>query len=154
MVGHRPALGLGDAADLQRIGDVVAHRAVRQQRHMLENHADMVSAQRAQVGLVQARHVAPEQLDRTGGRLDQAIDVTYQCGLAGPGQAHDAKDFATWYFESGILHTDHAAEACEHLGLADAFLAYRLDGGVGLVTKDLPDTRCLDNRFRHVDFLP
>ena len=48
-VGHLVARERVRVAKLQREGDVVAHGAVRQERHVLEHHADAIRPQGAQL---------------------------------------------------------------------------------------------------------
>ena len=48
LLGPRTTLGLGHAAHLETEGHVVAHRAVRQQAEVLEDHRHVVAAQLAQ----------------------------------------------------------------------------------------------------------
>ena len=55
LLGPVAALGLALAADLEPVGDVVDHLAVRQQAEVLEHHGDVVAAQLAQLVLVGAR---------------------------------------------------------------------------------------------------
>ncbi len=80
--------------------------------------------------------------------------MAHQGRLAGPGKAHDAKNFPARDLEGRVLNANDAAEAREHLGFTDTLVADRLDRGIGLVPEDFPDALCLDNRFRHDDCPP
>ena len=72
---HIPAARLRLTAHLQRKGDVVAHGHMREQRHVLKDHADMAGPHGAQLVAVNRQDVAPEHIDPAGRRLDQPVDV-------------------------------------------------------------------------------
>ena len=65
------------AAQLQSEGDVLAHGAVRQQRHILKNHSDFRAAQFAQFLRAHFRHRAPADKHFAVGRFNEAVDVAH-----------------------------------------------------------------------------
>src|SRR3712207_7229795 len=65
-------LSLHDALPIfERVGGVLPHRAVREQREVLEHHADLVVAQGPQVGVAERPQVLAVDLDRAGTGLDE-----------------------------------------------------------------------------------
>ena len=69
----RPDAVPAGSARPQREGDVVAHRAVREQRHVLEHHADVGGAQLPKLPLAQRQHVPSEHFDAAGGGLSPSL---------------------------------------------------------------------------------
>ena len=137
-LGDLPAAQLRLAPDLQRIGHVVAHRAVRKERHVLKDHADLPRAHIAERRFREAQHVLAEQGDGAGGRLDQTVDVAYQGRLAAPRQAHDAEDLAAPHVEGDVRDADHGIETLEDLRLAEVVAANLVHDLLGPVAEDLP----------------
>ncbi|GAB4000120.1 hypothetical protein GCM10029992_31040 [Glycomyces albus] len=92
LAGPVLTLGPGQALDLEAEGHVVDHGAVRQEREVLEDHADLVAAQLAQGLGGQPAEVDAVDPDVPGGRLDQVVEHADEGRLAGTGQAHDHED--------------------------------------------------------------
>ena len=65
-----------DAADLQRVADVLADRQVREERQRLEHHAEVAPVRR------HPGQVLPVEQDGAAGRLVEAGDHPQQRGLA------------------------------------------------------------------------
>ena len=78
----REPLGLRHAAHLEPERDVVDHAPVGEQAEVLEHHRDVVPPQLAQLGLAGRHDVAAGDLDRAGGRLDQADQRPHERRLA------------------------------------------------------------------------
>ena len=152
-LGDLPALRLRLALHLQRKRDVVAHRAVRKQRHVLEHHADVGGAQLPQLPLAQRQHVPAQDLDATGGRFDQPVDVAHHGGLARARQPHDAEDLAARDLERAIRDADHASEPLQHLRLGEAVAGDRPHRFVDPRAEDLPHAVQLDDRFTQSGWL-
>ena len=91
---------------LQAIGHVFDHPAVRQQAKVLEDHADLVAAHLAQLGLVHLQHIAAVEQHLAVGRVGQARDAAHQRGFAAAGKAHHHERFATLYLERDAAHRD------------------------------------------------
>ena len=146
-LGDLPALRLRLALHLQGEGDVVAHRAVRKQRHVLEHHADVGGAQPSEIAFAEREHVPAEHVDAPGGRLDQPVDMAHHGRLARAGQPHDAEDLSARYLERAVRDTHHASEPLEHLGLSEPLIRDRPHRLVDPIAEDLPYTLQPDDGF-------
>ena len=71
--------------------------------------------------------------------------MAHQRGFAGPGQAHDAKDFAALHIQADIGDTDNGIEPFQHLGFSQSLGLDRRQGLVGTITKYFPDIRDVDD---------
>ena len=140
-----PAAPLGLAADFEGIGDVVAHRTVRQQGHVLEDHADLLRPHGPQLGLGEVHDVLSEELDDPCGRFDQAVEVTHEGGLAAAGEPHDAEDLAPADVERYVGDADHRPEAFQNLALGEPLRLHGRHGLPGPFAEDLPDPLQLDD---------
>ena len=109
-----------DPAQLETERDIVQHRPVGQEGHILEHHADCPRPEFAQG--VRRKSVDRDTLDqdfaRTG--IDEPVHVTYECGLAGARQAHDAEDLALGHVEADVPHADDASEFLQNLAFSDS----------------------------------
>ena len=145
LVGELHARESVDIAKLQRKGDVVAHRAVWQQRHVLKHHADAIGTQQAQLTGVEATHINPADTDLAVCGFDQAVDVAHERRLAGTRQTHDAENLALMNIEGHFANANDGLKLLQYVSLAEVTL---LDGSqrfVGAITKDLPDIAHLDD---------
>src|SRR5690606_28513462 len=81
---HRavPTFGERDSLNLEPIGDVVDHRAVRQQSEMLEDHGHAVAAHLAKLALGDADDLGAVHFDASACRLQEAIEHANECRLA------------------------------------------------------------------------
>ena len=79
---------LADLLDTQRVGDVVAHRHVREQRVVLEHHRHVALARRP------GRDVLAADAQRALGRRLQPGDRTQQRRLAAAGRAEQGEELA------------------------------------------------------------
>jgi hypothetical protein len=136
---------LADLADFQRHRHVVQHRAVRQQREVLEHHADLAVAERLQLLRAERHHVGALDHDLAGGGLQQPVEVAHQGGLAAARQAHDAEDLTAVHTEADIGHANNGVVAGQHFGLAQPFGLDRGQRSGCVVAEDLPDIGNLDN---------
>ena len=146
-LGDLPPRRFRLALHLEREGDVVPDRAVRKQRHVLENHADLGGAQLPQLAFSERQHIPSEHFDAAGSRLDQPVDMTNHRRLSRARQSHDAKDFAPRNVEGAIRDADHASELFEHLRLGEAVLRDGLHRFPGARAEDLPHAVQSDDRF-------
>ena len=105
------------AANLQRHGDVVQHRAVRHQREVLKHHGDAAVAKILQLLRRQLHHIAAADINVAAGRLQQTVDVAHQRGFAAAGQPHDAVDLAPRHFETHIGDADDAVVSFQRRAL-------------------------------------
>jgi hypothetical protein len=94
--------------DPQRVGDVVCHRHVREQRVVLEHHRH-VSITGRHVG-----HVPAAELDPAGGRGLEAGDRTKQSRLAASGRAKQGEELPVGDLQVEIIHGAHAAAEVLH----------------------------------------
>ena len=104
LVGAACALGAGHALHFQTVGGVLAHAAVREEREVLEHHADLLGADLAQFAGAERGQVLAVEAHMPGGRLEQAVQHAQQGGLAGTGQAHDDEDLAGLHGEGRVDH--------------------------------------------------
>ncbi len=104
LVGAAYALGAGHALHFQTVGGVLAHAAVREEREVLEHHADLPGADLAQLAVAERGQVLAVEADMPGGRLEQAVQHAQQGGLAGSGQTHDDEDLAGLHGEGRVDH--------------------------------------------------
>ena len=137
-LGDLPAAELRLAADLQRIGHVVPYRAVREEGHVLEDHADLPRPDITQFGLRKTEHVLAEQGDGARGRLDQPVDVAHQGRLAAPRQAHDAEDFAAPDIKGDIRDPYDGVETLQDFRLAEIVAANLVHDLLGSIAEDFP----------------
>ena len=116
LAGLREARCLGDALDLEAVGDVVDDAAVGEQAEMLEHHAHVVAAQLDELLVVHGDHVLAVDDDRPSGRLDEARDAPYQGRLAAARQPHHHEGLALAHVERDVADGQHMAAVVEHLG--------------------------------------
>ena len=119
LLGPRGAVGLALAADLQAVGDVVDHPAVRQQPEVLEHHGELAPAQLPQPLVVGRAHVLALEEDLARGRLDQPRQAADQRGLARTGQAHDDEDLAGRDVEGDVADGGGASGPVLQLGAGE-----------------------------------
>ena len=110
--GTRPPFGLGHAADLHAVLDVLGDGHVREECVLLEDGVD-VTASRREFG-----DVDTAELDGARGGLFEAGDHPEHGGLARPGGAEDREQFAVLDGQVGACHghdrlSEHLANACE-----------------------------------------
>ena len=98
-------LGLGSAANAQRIGDVFADREMGKQRQRLEHHAEVAPMRRdgGDVGAVEQ--------DPPGARLLEAGDHAQQRRLAAARRTEQADEGAVRHGQAGLLDGERRAEA-------------------------------------------
>ena len=147
LAGDLVALFLRHAADLEREGHVVADIAVRHQGHALEDHADLLGPDRAQLLGAHLVDVAPLDIDRALRRLDEAVDMADEGRLAGSRQAHDAEYLAPRHREGGIAHADDTVEPLADVLLREAALLEDPDGLLRITPENLPDSFTADHRI-------
>jgi hypothetical protein len=85
-------------------GDVVGHRAVREQPCVLDHVADAA----AQLCRLHRRGVLPVDRDPTGGRLDHPVDHAERGRLAASGRADQDRDLPGWRLQLQPTHGDRA----------------------------------------------
>ena len=149
-LGDLPALRFRLALHLQRKRDVVPHRAVRKERHVLEHHADMGRAELPQLALAKGQDIPSQHLDASGGRLDQPIEMAHHRRLARAREPHDAEDLSARDLERAIRDADHAFEALEHLGLGEPLVRDRPHRLFDPRAEDLPHSLQPDDGFTHL----
>ena len=110
------------ALDFQAVDGVVEHRAVRQQRELLEHHRRLVAAEFAQVVARHLQHIDAVNEHFAGGRVDQPVDVADERRLAGARQAHDHLDATGRHVDVDVLQAEHMAVLLVQFGLAHALL--------------------------------
>src|SRR3546814_14764195 len=83
---HHPLFGLGlaHAAQLEAVGDVLRHRAMRPERIRLENEADVARFRRHGDTLVAVPHDLVADAAVTDLRLLQPRDAAHARGLSAP----------------------------------------------------------------------
>ena len=108
------ALCAGDAAHLQRKGDVLQHRHVRKQRVALEDHAEIALVRR-HPGDVVATHKNVACV-----RIFEACDGHQDRGLAGAGGAEKRQEFAGLDLQRDPVDRGHGAEALDDRPQVDA----------------------------------
>jgi len=101
-------LGPGGAPGAQPVGDVLGDRHVREERIVLEHHADPAVTRRQMV------HRLPIEQDTSGARPEKPGDGAEQRGLAAAGGAEQGDEFARLYCEVDAV--DHRRPA---IGKAD-----------------------------------
>jgi hypothetical protein len=104
LVGAGAALRLVDALERQRVRGVVPDAAVRQQREVLEHHADLLLPDGPQLGRGDGAQVVVAEQHAPGGRLQQAVEHPDQGRLPGPRQPHDHEGLAAADLEVGVDH--------------------------------------------------
>jgi hypothetical protein len=105
-------------ADLQPVADVAAHRQVREQRVVLEHHADLAALDR------QARHVVAAEQDAAAGvRRVEAGDQAQRRRLAAAGRAEQHERLAG---------ADRQVERFEHARAAEGLRAAGQGDGSGV----------------------
>jgi hypothetical protein len=147
LVGLREALFLARARELQAERGVLAHRHVRHQRERLEHHADVLAAQRAQLGVGVFVDVGAVDHDAARGRLDQPVQEAHQRRLARARQAHDHEDLAGLDLEGGIEHADRLARLREDFLLRKT-LPHQFEGLFGRIAEHL-ENMVDENSFGH-----
>jgi hypothetical protein len=113
--GAFPALGSRHALDLQAVRGVLQDAAVREEREVLEDHADLLRADLAQFAGAERGQVLAVEAHLSGGRLQKSVEHPQQRGLAGSGQAHDDEDLARLHREGGIDHRGGGAVGAQFL---------------------------------------
>jgi hypothetical protein len=138
-------------------GGVLEHGAVREQRDVLEDHADMPSSDFPQLRGIHSADVASADEDLAEARLDQTVEEADERGLAATRQSHDAEDLALGQGEADVGDADDAAELLQDLGFAEPALVDGADRYGRLRTEHLPDRPTVDqgavaasDGFRHV----
>src|SRR5690606_6680030 len=71
-----------DALNLEAVGHIVEHTAVREQAKALEHHAHLLLAEAFELAIAQRHDVDVVHTDMARGGLDQAVEVADQRGLA------------------------------------------------------------------------
>jgi hypothetical protein len=105
LLGAGAGLALRGAAQHGHGGDVVQHRAVREQPGGLHDVADAA----AQLHRVEARDVVAVDVDPARGGLDHAVDHAHQGRLAGAGGAHQHHGLVGGDLQAEVLDRDRAA---------------------------------------------
>ena len=119
---RRRAFGLGHAAHLQAVLDVLRDGHVREQRVLLEHGVD-VAAPRGQ-----RRDVDAAEPDRPGGGLLEARDHAQHRGLAGSRGAQDREQFAVADGEVGALDGHDCSDCAELLADTDQLYLRIING--------------------------
>src|SRR5690606_396641 len=88
--------------DLQRIGDVAAHRPRGEQVELLEDHPD-ASAQRSQLALGSAADIGAQDVRRATAGLLEPVDEANQRGFTGAGVSDDSDNRAAGDFKGNVL---------------------------------------------------
>ena len=112
-------------AHLERVGDVVEHRAVRQQAEALEHHAHLAPAQLDEPAFVERADVLPLDGELSGRRLEQSRQAAHERRLARSRQPHHHEHLAARDVEGDLAHRRHVA------GLEDALVGGRPDPPLG-----------------------
>ena len=102
---------------MQPVGDVFTDRAVRENREVLEDHAEPLIADLPQLTPAECVNVSPIQFDRPSRRLNQAIQKPYDGRLAGARQPHDDEQFTAEDFEADPANRDRALSSRQDLVL-------------------------------------
>lgn len=111
-------VGLAHAADAEGKGQVLGHGHVREQRIVLEHHADVALVRRDIVDR------ATGQEDFAGGGGFETGQHHQAGGLAGPGGAEQGEEFALANVQVEILHDEGlAVVALLHATEADQYIA-------------------------------
>ncbi|SBV35188.1 conserved hypothetical protein [uncultured Stenotrophomonas sp.] len=92
--GARATLGRVHALHFQPVCRVLGDGTAREQREMLEHHADLAAAQVQQLSAVEAGHVFAVDEDAAAGRRVEQVEAAQQRGLAAATQAHDHQQLA------------------------------------------------------------
>ena len=95
--------------DLQAVRRVVAHGAVREEREVLEDHADVVVADLAQPGVADLGDVLAVDEQLPGGGLVEAVDHPQDGRLARAREAHDDEHLAAADREAHVAGPEEAA---------------------------------------------
>src|SRR5699024_1458414 len=101
-VGTLHPLTLGNPLDLQRVGGVVQHCAVRQQCEVLEHHGDPSAADLPHPCRRNLAQVILTEVDVPAVGPPDTVEHTDERGLAGPGEAHDHEDLTLLHLEGGV----------------------------------------------------
>src|SRR5690606_5575559 len=94
------------AANAQSKRHVIQYIDMRQQTEALEHHADAMPPKLAELGHAQGQDVFPVDQYTPRRGVDQPIQVSHQCRLAGPRQPHDARDAASWNVDINTRQPD------------------------------------------------
>ena len=134
LAGSLVPLSAGDTLNLEAEGCVLEHRAVREEREVLEHHGDVVLSHAADLGGVGRREVGAVDHDAAGGGLEQTVEGPDEGGLARAGEAHDDEDLALLDVEGGVddCRGDSSAEFRSRRSGAQS-----LRGFLGLAPEDL-----------------
>jgi hypothetical protein len=97
------ALGPGHSPHLEREGQVLGHAHVREQRVVLEHHADAALVRRHVVD------VAPPEADLAMGGLLEPCEHHQAGGLAGPGRPQHGQELALRDGQVEVLHDQRLA---------------------------------------------
>jgi hypothetical protein len=144
-----PLLGRTGTADLERVGGVLPHCAVREQREVLEDHADLLVAHGAQLRVVERPQVPAVDLDGTRAGLDEPVEQPDQRGLARARQAHDDEQLSALDGEADVVDRERGPGAPENLVAPEA-LAGQPQGVLLARAEDLRQARDAQHRRRHV----
>ncbi len=109
--GPGVAFILGCAADLQPVGDIVQHGAVRQEAEVLEHHGHLPPAQFPQLRQARLQDVFAIHEYLPGRGFDQPGQAADQGGFAGSGKPHDHENLALGDVEAQVPDGRHAAGA-------------------------------------------
>jgi hypothetical protein len=90
-------------AQLERHHHVFDRGQRRQELEVLENEADLFSAQFRPVVFAQAANLSPRQLHRAGARLVQTRAQAQQSGLTAAGRPHNRARAPRWECKGNIL---------------------------------------------------
>ena len=139
------ALAFRDALHLEPERDVIEDGPVREQPEVLKDHRRRVAAELQELVAGRGDHVAPVELDASGGRLDQANQRPDERRLARAGEAHDDEHLAGVHLERDVAHCGDAAGLLAQL-CARQIRVGRADHLVGVPSEDLPDALRPDER--------
>ena len=119
------ALGPRETLEGQAVADIVHHGPVREQRETLEYHADLVAPEPLESRGVQREHVLPVDAHIAFRRVDEAVDVTHQRGLARAAEPHDDLDAARGHLQIDVAQAEDMAVGLQQVLLADALVHER-----------------------------
>src|SRR5690606_4215917 len=96
---------LAHALNLQAVRHIFNDGAMREQAKALEHHAHFLLPELFERRLAQRHDIDPIDQDLPRARLDQAVEMPDEGGLAGPRQAHDDVDAAFFYRQADVSQT-------------------------------------------------
>ena len=139
LLGPLATLVLVHTLDLEAVGGVLAHGAVREQREVLEDHRHVLGPQPPQLLVVELRDVLAVDLDRSPGGLDEAVEHADHGRLARSRQAHHHEQLALVDVEADVPHGDDLTCLLEDLRLG-APVGQQVEGALRIVAEDLRQT--------------